>query len=230
MHKEKNLVVGLGEVGKALQAILLCDGEDSYKGISAPEKDYDVLHVAFPYGPDFIDHVQVYEKTFGTKLTIVHSSVPIGTCRQIGAVHSPVRGVHPELELGIRTFVKFFGGPRATEAAEIFSKRGIKTECTLHARDTEALKLWDTTQYGVMILLNKEIHKFCKENGLDFNLIYHAANKTYNQGYRKMRRWEVGRPYLDHMKGKIGGHCVVENAHLFDSESTRRIIEENGKL
>jgi len=33
------------------------------------------------------------------------------------------------------------------------------------------LKLWETTQYGWFIILEKEIKKSCDKKGLDFNLI-----------------------------------------------------------
>ena len=36
---------------------------------------------------------------------------------------------------------------------------GIKTEITAKSENTEAMKLWDTTQYGAMIMLNKELQK-----------------------------------------------------------------------
>jgi UDP-N-acetyl-D-mannosaminuronate dehydrogenase len=226
----KNLVIGLGEVGSAIQKILQCNGYDLDKGVVTNERYQDVIHICFPYTESFVKEVRGYIEMFRPKLVIVHSTVPIGTCDKYGWVHSPVRGVHPNLEQGIRTFVKFFGGQSAYDAAQIFVEKGIL--CSIHdeARTMEALKLWDTTQYGVMILLEKEIHKFCSQYGLDYDVIYGEANKTYNEGYQKLGRPDVMRPWLRHIDGPIGGHCIVPNAHLLESLSARRIIEENTQL
>ena len=231
----KQIVVGLGEVGSALLNILQCDGYDPNKSFltSDPHNqetypffwrdgqiyygDYDVLHVAFPYFDKFEETVREYQNLFHPKLTIIHSSVPVGTSREVEAVHSPIRGVHPYLEKGIRTFVKYFGGEKAEDAAKIFSDLGIKTKVTDYSETTEAAKLWDTTQYGISILLNKEIYKFCKAKSIDFDIVYTDFNKTYNEGYTKLGMPHVVRPYLKHMEGKIGGHCVVPNAKLLQS-------------
>lgn len=223
-----NLVIGLGEVGKALQSILECDGID--KGDKSTGQ-YDVLHIAFPYGDFFKSKVNAYAAFYNAKLIIVHSTVPIGTCDPEGWIHSPIRGVHPNLEQGIRTFVKYFGGDTsdAKAAASIFEIKGIPTYLTAKAADTEALKLWDTTQYGILILLNKEIYKFCQKNHLDFDTIYTHANETYNEGYMKLGRPEVIRPALKYSGFKIGGHCVLQNAKLLKSESAYklRIYDQN---
>jgi len=192
-----NLVIGLGEVGSAIQKILECDGYDpGIAGLPGVRYEYDVLHICFPYSNGFVDSVIGYRELFNASLVVVHSTVPVGTCRLIKAVHSPIRGVHPHLEKGIRTFVKFFGGQEANRAAKIFKSKGVHTHCVFNSDDTEALKLWDTTQYGTMILLNKEIKEFCEKNKLDFDTVYTLANKTYNEGYRKLGRDEVVRPYL----------------------------------
>lgn len=230
MQNKRQLVIGLGEVGLALQKILSCDGMDTGKGIDPLGGQYDILHIAFPYSDKFQEAVIKYKTKFDADLIIIHSSVPIGTSKLLNAVHSPIRGVHPFLEDGIRTFRKYFGGERSPVAAKIFSDLGLEVFCVSNSNNTEALKLWDTTQYGIMILLNKEINNFCTQNRLDFDFIYKEANISYNKGYSKLNRPDVVRPYLRHMEGKIGGHCVVENAALLNSESARMIIEQNETL
>ncbi|MEK7120524.1 MAG: hypothetical protein AAB840_00345 [Patescibacteria group bacterium] len=227
--KSKNLVVGLGEVGFAIKTILGCDGHDPMKNILANGK-YEVLHVCFPYFDGFEKEVEKYKKEFDADLIIIHSSVPMGVSSKLGAVHSPIRGVHPNLEKSIRTFVKFFGGEKAKEASKIFEEFCIKTLVTEKAENTEAMKLWDTTQYGAMILLNKEIYDFCQKWGLDFDVVYTKANRSYNEGYGEMEMPFVSRPYLKYMDGKIGGHCIIPNSYFLDSETPRRIIENNDKI
>lgn len=215
----RHIIAGNGEVGAALSSVIGGKIHDPVKKLIA-RGHCDVLHVCFPYCASFISNVKKYQRQFKAKLTIIHSTVPIGTSRKCNAVHSPIRGVHPYLETGIRTFVKFFGGePKdAYRAAGIFDKLRIKTFVTDKAENTEALKLWDTTQYGYMILLNRKIKKWCDKNSVDFNIVYTLANETYNNGYAGLGRPEVARSYLKHIPGLIGGHCVRQNAVLLDKK------------
>ena len=240
----RHIIVGYGEVGKAIHAIfkdaeIIDTKQNLFLNNGAYPGDIDVMHVCFPFTePDsepyknkgFIREVESYQNTFRPGLTIIHSSVPIGTSDKLNAVHSPVRGVHPYLEKGLRTFTKYFGGFKAIEAARIFEEQGIRVKVVGDSRTTEALKLWDTTQYGVMIALEKEIHKFCRENNVDFEIVYRDANVSYNEGYMKLGMSHVVRPQLMHKEGKIGGHCVIENAHLLDTPTAKRIIDENSTL
>ncbi len=235
----KQIIIGLGEVGHALQSILECDGYDINPNVPGSltkqqiesGRMYQVLHIAFPFiGYEsepaeqwFFYCVARFAAQFCSDLIIIHSSVPVGTtdkCEEITGipcVHSPVRGVHPDLEKGIRTFVKFFGGGASHTAAAIFREKGIKTMMTSCARETEALKLWDTTIYGWNILLQKEIERYCRENGLDFKMVYTVANATYNDGYAALGRPEYAKYILKHVPGPIGGHCVRENWELLES-------------
>jgi 3-hydroxyisobutyrate dehydrogenase-like beta-hydroxyacid dehydrogenase len=223
----KHFVVGLGEIGTAIQRVFRCDGVDK-KYVKLPKK-VDVLHICIPYSTKFYDIVKTYQITLSPKYTIVHSTVPIGTCDSLNALHAPIRGKHPNLFTSILVFDMFVGGCDSEEIAEEFANYGIHCIPVDNTRDTEALKLWDTTQYGVMILLNKEIHKFCKKHGLDFNVVYSLANETYNEGYLAMKNQQVVRPYLEYIQGEIGGHCVVPNAKMLNSFSAKRILNYKGE-
>lgn len=225
-----NLVIGLGQIGTAIQKILGADGHDIYKHAPQPKSEYDVLHICIPYTQSFDSFVEVYKNTFKPKLVIIHSTVPIGTSKRLNAVHSPCRGIHPNLEQGIRTFTKFFGGKDAEVASEIFSQLGIPVQVTKDSDTTEALKLWDTTIYGWNIILEKEIHKFCKEKGLDFNVVYTQANTTYNEGYEKLGKPEYKKYILKHYNEKIGGHCVIPNLDLLDSFVSGVIKDYDARL
>lgn len=227
MNNKKHLVIGLGEVGLALVKVFKCDGEDKFKDIEATEKSYKFLHIAFPYKDEtFIEEVKKYQDKYSPTYTIIHSTVPIGTSIKCNALHSPVRGVHPHLADSILTFKKFLGGDECFEVAQEFKKFRINCLCTRDSRNTEAMKLWDTSQYGVMIMLNKEIHKYCMKNNLDFNIVYSLANETYNEGYTKMLRPEVMRPYLAYVDEPLKGHCILENAILLrDGVKDKKIID-----
>lgn len=227
----KHLVIGRGQVGTALIEVLR-ERYDvwSIDADGGPKKLLsDVVHVCFPYDQFFDSSLERYKLRYlrSGGLVIIHSTVPLGTSAKHDAVHSPIRGVHPNLAEGIRTFAKFFGGPRAKEAAIIFWKLGIQVTTTFSAMNTEALKLWDTTYYGWNIVFEKAVKAYCDELALDFDIVYTQANKTYNRGYAGLGMGNVQRPVLEHREGPIGGHCVIPNAKILGGEIAQFILEQN---
>lgn len=205
----KHLVIGKGEVGTAVSEVLDCDVCD----VEGTEGIYDCIHICFPYCVDFRELVEGYAEDYEAPYVVVHSTVPVDTC--VDWTHSPVRGVHPDLAESLTTFTKYFGGP---DAEDVAAEWPGPTHVFPDSRTCEALKLWSTEQYREFILLNKKIHKWCKKNRIKFDDIYTHANETYNEGYLKMGRKEVVRPYLKYMEGPIGGHCVEPNHKLLNAE------------
>ena len=233
--KQKIGILGYGEVGRAVAKFyknpLIKDlkRDDDLEGV-------DILHICVPWSKNFIKIVSKEIKQINPVLTIIHSTVAIGTTKKLAeefsgmVVHNPIRGVHPHLYKGIKTFVKYIGAD--DKKVGLIAKKhleglGIKTKLVHLSMTTEALKLWDTTQYGWFIILNKEVKRWCDKIGIDFKIVYTEANKTYNQGYKKLNRKEVLRPYLKYMPGKIGGHCIVANTYLLDSEIAKFILKKN---
>lgn len=226
----KHLVVGCGEVGKALMEVLSCDGHDPAKLLCVNPGQFDMLHICIPYSERFIEAVRAAQSTFQPMFTVIHSTVPIGTSDKLSAHHSPIRGRHPHLAESIRTFQKYVGGPDAVSIANEFSKWGIPAVACSSARDTEAGKLIDLMQFGHAVLLEKAIHEFCELNQLDYDLVYRHFNQSYNQGYSEMDAPHVQRPVLTHVDGPIGGHCVVQNMKWLDMPQAKDIITANDAL
>lgn len=210
----KHLVIGTGQIGKAILAVLECHGYDVADGAYPYTEPFDCIHICFGHSDAFEEDVKHYQEITGAKFTVIHSTVPVGTSSKLGAVHSPVRGKHPNLESSVRTFVKFFGGAAAEDAAAIFREKGIKCVTTPKSETTEALKLFDTEQYHLNILAEKAIHQYCTEHDLDFDIVYKQANQTYNEGYEAMGMPQFKKYVLEHVEGPIGGHCVTQNAKL----------------
>lgn len=214
-----HVVIGAGEVGQAIAEVLAPHFETHIRDIedAGPERA-DVIHICFPYssGSRFTGQVEDYQRRYQASLVIVHSTVPLGACELIldGVVHSPVRGRHPHLAESVRRFTKYFGGPRANQAAALFEIAGVKTVVCASSRDTEAAKLWELAQYGMAIVVEKAIHTYCEAHGLDFDLVYTDFAITYNEGYVAVGEPQFVRPVLRHVPGPIGGHCVVQNSHL----------------
>lgn len=228
-----SLTIGAGEIGQSLHNVLQLHHTAFIRDKEDMELDrVDVLNICYPPIDDFVKVTQKYIKQYNPKVTIIHSTVPVGTTREIGknVVHSPIHGKHPNLSTGIRTFVKYIGGAdsEAVEIADAFLRMAhIKTEIVSSPEASELSKIMCTTQYGWNIVLMKEIKKICKELDVPFEEVYTNWNKYYNDGYERMGMDKFRRPVLTPMGGAIGGHCVVNNCHLLDTYITKTIIEKN---
>lgn len=236
---KKHLVVGVGEVGEAIASLLeetelnlvTCIDKNTSKGRRIkPGRRFYAMHVCFPYSDDFKDSVKKYRNLYPSEIVIVHSTVPVGTCEELEVVHSPVSGKHPNLLEGLKTFTKCFGSSNddmLVKAVNIFLLDGLGIDCDEYfsASITEAMKLWATTQYGWMIIIQKEIYNWCVLNfpespDIAFYQIYEQGNSMYNRGYCELKNWKYRLPILDNMPGPIGGHCVIPNLNLFEDKTT----------
>ena len=121
MGQEKVLIIGLGEIGHTLfallseakeslavygldldQAKMVALGQSKDRG---PSK-IDTLHVCLPSNNQkrFAEVVAAYVNQFKQKLTIINSTVPPGTTLKVDdkckclIAHSPARGVHKSAE------------------------------------------------------------------------------------------------------------------------------------
>ena len=228
-------MLGNGEVGKA---IALFYDKPYIRDLSQDTFDaalalggFDVLHVCIPFSKDFIDQVaQTIIDYVPHGITIIHSTVPVGTTEAVAEivkqqrslsgihiVHSPVRGVHPNLHEGIKTFIKYIGADSAAAgvaAAGHLGELGIATSVLYHSRASELLKLLDTTYYGVCIAFHKYAAELCEQEGVNFDMVMRHANQSYNEGYTELGKENVVRPVLSHVPGPIGGHCVLPNADI----------------
>jgi len=217
-----HLVIGAGEVGRAIAEVLGCPTRDI--GDDPTLGWVDVIHVCFPYSDGFEEAVRGYQARYQPDLTVIHSTVPVGTSRRLGAVHSPVTGKHPRLAPSVRTFVKWFGGEQAGEAAAHFAAVGVPTRTTPWPETTEAGKLWQTLQFGLLVAIEKECVAFCEAVGADPDIAYAEFNRTYSEGYAAMGE-PFRLPVLAHVPGPIGGHCVIPNAHLTPAPLADMLID-----
>lgn len=238
------LVAGQGEVGTAL-ATVLRDAHDvtvydpyKYDDTTLPSAivEVDVLHICFPFknADTFFKDVHHYTRFLRPEaVTVIHSSVPVGTTRSLGGrvVHSPIHGVHPNLAQGIRTFVKFVGGMDAGAVEMVrqcFAACGVLATIARDPETSELSKLCCTLQYGIGIIANKCIHDLCELHGADFNEVYTYWNTQYNIGYRFLGMSHVCRPVLEYHEGAIGGHCVIPNAKLLPGPLSSFLLNMDG--
>jgi len=229
--KKTHLIIGCGEVGTAIKKVLrLCKEVDSIDVGEAREQQYDFVHICFPYTKSFIRGVIKYKLKYlrGNGILVVHSTVPVGVCRLLYAVHSPLEGRHPHLAESVTTFKKYFSGPRAEIVAKEFRDCGVKTQTVSLQENTEAAKLWSTTQYAWFVILNKEIHSWCRRNGIDFDFVYNEYNRNYNESYERMGE-DFVKPILKYTKGRIGGHCLIPNCKLLGGSWLPELILKKDK-
>ncbi|MDP2874222.1 MAG: hypothetical protein Q8N84_02950 [bacterium] len=234
--------LGFGEVGRALGQIEKEAGNEVL--VRDLERDelakVDILHLCLPYNEGFLSSAISAIRTAEPSLIINNATVPVGTTRKIGAeckieiVHSPIRGMHPNMVPGIKTFPKLIGptSPKSGELAnKHFQELGLTTVLCQDAETTEFAKLYDTLYYAWNIVFCKEIDKLCREKGINFDQAYTLWNQTYNEGYNKLGKPNVARPVLTPQPGQIGGHCVIPNAKLafeqFKDPLSKFVLDSN---
>jgi UDP-N-acetyl-D-mannosaminuronate dehydrogenase len=239
-------IIGYGEIGESLEKCYLGKNFnvlilDTYKNIYQLKDGIEILNICIPFNSQesFISDVSKYILKYKPKCTIIHSTIIPGTTKKIidkvgpNVVHSPVRGVHPNLYDGLKTFVKCIGG-ECEEAVNMVKQHytDLRIQYTTFSNSaaTELAKIFSTTYYGMCIAFHNDINKLCTEYDARFDEVATVWNETYNEGYQKLGMSNFTRPVLYPPKdGKIGGHCVIPNTELckefFDSKVLDYILE-----
>lgn len=220
------IIAGYGEIGKAVGTIV---GEHDIidDGYLMPG-NADVLLVCFPYSKTFVADVINYVIRHSIKHVAIFSTLPIGVTKEItGAIHSPVEGKHPDLEMSIRQMERWIGYNDREEGLFFngyFKDLGLKTKMVENTDCTEALKLLSTTEYGINIVFAAYKAKVAEAIGMDFELTK-EWNRAYNRLYKDLGMEKRYQKYvLDAPKGKIGGHCVRENTYLLQDQFPDNIL------
>lgn len=224
INKEIVLIVGLGEVGKPLLAILSRYHHAIGIDITPPAEQIervDVMHVCYPFEVrDFIGETVRYIARYNPALTIINSTVGVGTTRKLAeasgaaVVHSPVRGKHERMQEEMQYYTKFIGALDTTaghKAARHFKSSGFKTRVLSSPEATELGKLVETTYFGVMIAWAQEVERYCDRTGADYNEVISL--------YDEIDFF----PPVRYFPGIIGRHCVMPNIKIL-SEVDRSLL------
>ena len=252
MTKETVLIIGLGEIGHTLFALL----NDAKKSFAVYGLDLDqtkmqelgqsrknipdrinTMHICLSCSnqQNFVDITVGYVEEFKPKLVIIDSTVAPGTTMKVAqrckclVAHSPSRGVHKSAEhmkWEMRRWTKYVGGanPEAAKAARAhFEKIGLKVKVLKSCTETELAKLFETTYRAWMIACFQEMHRISKAFGADFDETVDFIEDTH--------RLRFDRPVM--FPDVIGGHCLIPNTELllkaYDSEFLRLILKSNEK-
>jgi len=209
-----NLVVGLGEVGRPLLQVL--QRVHRVEGVDLPAHDItasvEFLHVCYPAEiNNFASITAGYVKRYRPEIVIIHSTVPVGTTREIGelvavpVVHSPVRGKHTRMVEELTHYAKFIGAeqPAAAERAKAhFEAAGMKTRVLASPEATELAKLTETTYFGLLIAFAQDVDRMGRTVGVSYDDV---ASFYGEIAYL---------PRAGFFPGIIGGHCVIPNIAL----------------
>lgn len=217
-----HLVIGIGEVGTAVWLNLSKAG---YKVTTLDKGEfltgqYDVLHVCYPPSEEFISQTIEYQRRYDAKLTIIYSSVPVGTTKKIPmAVHSPVEGVHPRLEYSVKSFKRWIGynDPKLGKLAQQVWEGITDTLLIDNSDHTEFLKIASTSKYGINLVWAQYMADCAEALGMDYKLVK-DWDTSYNTLYTKLHLRKFRKYVLDSPEGKIGGHCIIPNAKILDEQ------------
>jgi hypothetical protein len=230
---DMNIVIGCnGEVGSAVKEFFTRIRDEVLGvdiGTELPKTTGDVLHICIPYTDRFVETVLDYKNKLKPSMAFVYSTVPIGTTKKLGKefMHSPIEGRHPHILDGFEKFVRFVAGPMSESGKSYFEVRGLRTIAFSTPEVTEAGKLFSTLRYGVNLMLADEMKEICDM----FFIRYDDAVKKYVEEYNKYYQDKgISFPILEPPKGKIGGHCVVNNANLLLKTSKSQFAESLSKF
>ncbi len=223
---QRIVVVGLGEVGRPLLELVseryVAVGVD----VSSPNaavRPVDVMHVCYPFEiPDFVGETARYVERFDPAVTIINSTVAVGTTRAIAErtrraiVHSPIRGKHVRMREELQSYTKFVGAMDAVSgkaATEHFESIGMRTRLLTSPESTELAKLTETTYFGLMIAWAQEIERYCDLLGLEHDEIvaFYDEVKFF--------------PPVKYFPGVIGGHCVLPNIEILSQMGRSDILD-----
>lgn len=233
----RNLIIGAGQIGTALKTVFEQEHPTYLRDLeNVPMQGIEILHIAFPYSPEFITQVLGYVEQYAPKLTIIHSTVPTGTTEKCGphVVHSPVRGRHPNLVYEMPLYPKFIGGVDLFDvdrAAQFFEACQWRVVTCTSPRVTEMLKLISNVHMGLEIAWRQETQRFFEElaEKESWEEFYTLWEDSYYEGYKRLGQHQLYRPRM--AAQSIGGHCILQCVEMlrgeFDSTALDFITESN---
>lgn len=225
----KVLVIGAGQIGDAIRHIIAQTNHEVHIRDIAdyPLSNVDVLHICYPDSRTFVKDTKAYIATYQPKMTIIHSSVSVGTTQKCGTkvVHVPVRGRHPNLAEQIPAFPLFVGGfDKQLNAEAVAYLEG----CNLVACDvgdpmgTELVKLLSNIHMGLEIAWRQEVKRLLEYFAIN-PLVYERWEDSYNEGYRMTGDEQLTRPRLK--PDPIGGHCILECTKILADQIHSKVFE-----
>jgi UDP-N-acetyl-D-mannosaminuronate dehydrogenase len=241
--KTKDVVAGLGEIGKPLQKLISkntitvgydINGKlvDKNQIMKYEELETRFLHVCIPFNKKFIKNVIQLNVKFNPSSVVIHSTLEPHTTTKlqeklsIPVIYSATRGVHKRMLSDLKKYTKFYGieksAPRRDWASKSFvqlmKKSGVKTKQVSNPITLELSKIiCDTSYLGWLINYSQISNIIAMKHGVDFDEMWSFADEIH--------KFLGNRPKM--FPGYIGGHCVIPNLDLIKSEELELIRQMN---
>ena len=240
---KKDVVAGIGEIGKPILKLLSKDSVivgfdlnhdlmDENKFEKYKNLETSFLHIAIPVTGKFISNVLKLYKKFQPECIVVHSTVKPGTTEKlqgklpIPVIYSATRGVHKRMIYDLKRYTKFFvispNAPRGKWASSKYTKLmkrcGIKTKQMSKPETLELAKIiCDTSYLGWLVNYAQLSNIIAIEHGVDYDEMWSFSDEIH--------KFLDNRPKL--YPGFIGGHCVIPNLDLIQSDRLNLIKKMN---
>lgn len=245
MKKTKDIVVGLGEIGNPILQLLsrksLVVGYDINKKLMDVNKfnqssdlETSFMHICIPSTKNFVQTVVNSYKNFKPKCIVIHSTIKPHTTKKlqeklpIPVIYSATRGVHRRMLHDLKRYTKFYAieknAPNEKWASEnfekIMKKAGVATKKISKPITLELAKIiCDTSYYGWLITYSQISNMIAMQHGADYDEMWLFSDEIH--------KFLGNRPKM--YPGFIGGHCVIQNLDLMDSEVLNLIDKINKK-
>ncbi len=241
--KEKNIVAGLGEIGKPLLKLfsskVLTIGYDINSQLSQEKKlikfnenPTKFLHICIPFNKKFQKNVESLSLKFNPKGVIIHSTVSPYTTKNIQkalsipVIYSATRGVHKRMISDLKKYTKFFAISKSAPNAKwananfrnLMKKCNVKTKQMSDPITLELAKIVvDTSYYGWLINYAQISYMIAKKHGVDYDEMWSFSHEIH--------KFLGNRPKM--FPGFIGGHCVIPNLNLINESDLDQIRKIN---
>ena len=240
---KKDVVAGLGEIGSPIlkllskkQAIVGYDldkrlvNELKFKKLQDVQTSF--LHIAIPVTSKFDSNLLQLYKKFKPECIVIHSTIGPGTTERIQKkldvplIYSATRGIHKRLVYDLKRYTKFFvispNAPRGKWASSRYVKLmkhcGIKTKKMSKPETLELAKIiCDTSYLGWLINYAQLSNMIAIEHGVDYDEMWSFSDE--------IQEFLGNRPKM--YPGYIGGHCVIPNLDLINSDILNLIKKMN---
>ena len=240
---KKDLVVGIGEIGKSILKLLSKDsivvGFDLNPDLMDKRKieryknlKTSFMHIAIPVTGKFINNVLKLYKKFQPECIVIHSTIRPGTTEilqrklPIPVIYSATRGVHKRMIYDLKRYTKFFvisaNAPRNKWASSRYVKMmkrcGIKTKKMTKPETLELAKIiCDTSYLGWLVNYAQLSNMIANEYGVNYDEMWSFTEE--------IQKFLGNRPKM--YPGIIGGHCVLPNLDLINNEKLDQIKKIN---
>ena len=240
---KKDVVVGIGEVGKPILKLLskgnIVVGFDTDPNLMDKKKferhknlKTSFLHVTIPVTGKFIRNVLELHKKFQPECIVIHSTIKPGTTEKlqeklsIPVIYSATRGIHKRMAYDLKRYTKFFvisaNAPRGKWASSKYvqsmKRCGIKTKKMSKPETLELAKIiCDTSYLGWLVNYAQLSNIIAIEHEVDYDEMWSFSDE--------IQEFLGNRPKM--YPSFIGGHCVIPNLNLINNETLNIINKMN---